>query len=128
SPPLPSRFSDPPVRRLVAFVPAHRCGAALDFHQVPFWAPMRKTDSKINIRCMTDLCQRVIVVRLYQEDRSLFGRRRGVFLLALPLCAERALPLCDVGSIALGIDKRVCAARLHLFVLGLQAEVRTVGA
>jgi hypothetical protein len=43
------------------FVPAYRCGAALDFHQVPFQL-LWKTDGKINIRQAGNSCQRRRVV------------------------------------------------------------------
>jgi hypothetical protein len=47
-------------------------------------------------------------------------------LVALPFFAERRFTFCDVGLVALRVDKRIRFAIFHLFVFGLQAEVRAV--
>src|SRR5215510_13910315 len=56
-------------------------------------------------------------------------QKRRLFLLTLPLFAERAFPLGHVGGISGWIDERVgAAAGLESLVFGLQPEVGAVGA
>jgi hypothetical protein len=79
---LPATASQPIFQigqcEIVAFVSAHRCGAAPDSHRVPFLTSARKTDSRINIRCIAITCQPLIVVYIQSGPQGWFRGPGGL--------------------------------------------------